>query len=92
MELAENDLKSLRLVHDRVIDTAIVRCSFLDGFVAGCCRLLTSSDWCDAQLFPHGAGPPFRHALRNLTRDYLGKVSRPRQNAPKPTILLLLRF
>ncbi|GAA5858116.1 hypothetical protein JCM1840_001049 [Sporobolomyces johnsonii] len=43
----ENDLKALRLVHKRVIDTAI--------------------------LFPHPNGGTWRYALRNLTKDILGK-------------------
>ncbi len=36
----ENDLKTLRMVHHRCVDTAV--------------------------MFPHRAGPPYRHALRNL--------------------------
>ncbi|GAA5978000.1 hypothetical protein JCM11641_004354 [Rhodosporidiobolus odoratus] len=43
----ENDLKALRVVHDRVIDTAI--------------------------LFPHPNGGTWRHSLRNLTKEILGK-------------------
>ncbi|GAA5826583.1 hypothetical protein JCM11251_002437 [Rhodosporidiobolus azoricus] len=43
----ENDLRALRLVHMRVIDTAI--------------------------LFPHPNGGTWRHSLRNLTKDILGK-------------------
>ncbi|BGP16917.1 hypothetical protein JCM10213_007362 [Rhodosporidiobolus nylandii] len=43
----ENDLRALRIVHDQVIDTAI--------------------------LFPHPNGGTWRHALRNLTKDILGK-------------------
>ncbi|GAA6001456.1 hypothetical protein JCM10207_006675 [Rhodosporidiobolus poonsookiae] len=50
----ENDLKALRIVHDKVIDTAI--------------------------LFPHPNGGTWRHSLRNLTKDILGKFIQ--ANAP----------
>ncbi|SCZ88630.1 BZ3500_MvSof-1268-A1-R1_Chr2-1g04535 [Microbotryum saponariae] len=43
----ENDLKALRCVHRKVVDTAI--------------------------LFPHPNGGTWRHSLRNLTKDILGK-------------------
>ncbi|KAM0791273.1 hypothetical protein ACM66B_005749 [Microbotryomycetes sp. NB124-2] len=43
----ENDLKALRIVHDKVIDTAI--------------------------LYKHPNGGTWRFALRNLTKEYLGK-------------------
>ncbi|KAI0304099.1 Rexo1 protein [Russula brevipes] len=41
----DNDLRALRLVHRRVVDTAV--------------------------LFPHSRGPPFRRALRDLTKEHL---------------------
>ncbi|KAI9467018.1 hypothetical protein BJY52DRAFT_1235906 [Lactarius psammicola] len=41
----DNDLRVLRLVHQRVIDTAA--------------------------LFPHSRGPPYRRALRDLTKEHL---------------------
>ncbi|SCV71928.1 BQ2448_4622 [Microbotryum intermedium] len=44
----ENDLKALRCVHRKVIDTAI--------------------------LFPHPNGGTWRHSLRNLTKDILGRL------------------
>ncbi|KAI0254695.1 ribonuclease H-like protein [Lactifluus subvellereus] len=43
----DNDLRALRLVHRRVVDTAA--------------------------LFPHSRGPPYRRALRHLTKEYLGR-------------------
>ncbi|EJD01091.1 uncharacterized protein FOMMEDRAFT_110616 [Fomitiporia mediterranea MF3/22] len=43
----ENDLKTLRMVHLKCVDTAI--------------------------LFPHRAGPPYRRALRDLTRELLSR-------------------
>ncbi|KAL5527323.1 hypothetical protein ACEPAG_6114 [Sanghuangporus baumii] len=43
----ENDLKTLRMVHLRCVDTAV--------------------------LFPHRSGPPYRRALRDLTREVLGR-------------------
>jgi len=43
----DNDLRALRLIHRRVVDTAA--------------------------LFPHPRGPPFRRALRDLTKEYLSR-------------------
>ncbi|KAI0005018.1 Rexo1 protein [Russula compacta] len=43
----DNDLRALRLVHRRVVDTAA--------------------------LFPHSRGPPYRRALRDLTKEFLGR-------------------
>lgn len=43
----DNDLRALRLVHRRVVDTAA--------------------------LFPHRRGPPYRRALRDLTREFLSR-------------------
>ncbi|KAL5508315.1 REX3 [Sanghuangporus vaninii] len=43
----ENDLKTLRMVHLRCVDTAV--------------------------LFPHRSGSPYRRALRDLTREVLGR-------------------
>ena len=54
MSRLENDLRALRLVHDKVIDTAIVRTSH---------RLYLGAD---SQLFPHDKGKPFRRALRDM--------------------------
>ncbi|KAH8113273.1 ribonuclease H-like domain-containing protein [Phellopilus nigrolimitatus] len=44
----DNDLRTLRMIHHRCVDTAI--------------------------LFPHRAGPPYRRALRELSRELLGRV------------------
>ncbi|KZT50653.1 hypothetical protein CALCODRAFT_422460, partial [Calocera cornea HHB12733] len=44
----ENDLKTMRMLHYRVVDTAV--------------------------LFPHHAGPPIRHALRELVKVHLGQL------------------
>ncbi|KAI0774244.1 ribonuclease H-like protein [Fomes fomentarius] len=44
----ENDLKTMRMIHHRCVDTAI--------------------------LFPHPGGPPYRRALRTLTKEHLGKT------------------
>lgn len=44
----DNDLRALRLVHQRVIDTAA--------------------------LFPHSRGPPYRRALRDLTKEFLNRL------------------
>lgn len=44
----DNDLRALRLVHRRVVDTAA--------------------------LFPHARGPPYRRALRDLTKEFLGRL------------------
>jgi RNA exonuclease 1 len=44
----DNDLRALRLVHRRVVDTAA--------------------------LFPHSRGPPYRRALRDLTKEYLSRT------------------
>ncbi|KAI9508949.1 Rexo1 protein [Russula earlei] len=43
----DNDLRALRMVHRRVVDTAV--------------------------LFPHPRGPPYRRALRDLTKEYLSR-------------------
>ncbi|KAF9513244.1 hypothetical protein BS47DRAFT_1372581 [Hydnum rufescens UP504] len=43
----ENDLKTLRMIHGKVIDTCAI--------------------------YPHKMGPPYRRALRDLARDYLGQ-------------------
>jgi len=43
----DNDLRALRLVHHRVVDTAA--------------------------LFPHPRGPPYRRALRDLTKEFLSR-------------------
>jgi len=43
----DNDLRALRLVHRRVVDTTA--------------------------LFPHTRGPPYRRALRDLTKEYLNR-------------------
>jgi len=43
----DNDLRALRLVHRRVVDTAA--------------------------LFPHSRGLPYRRALRDLTKEHLGR-------------------
>ncbi|KAI0268254.1 hypothetical protein BC834DRAFT_923325 [Gloeopeniophorella convolvens] len=43
----ENDLRALRIVHRRVVDTVT--------------------------LFPHPRGPPYRRALRDLSREFLGR-------------------
>ncbi|KAJ9108915.1 hypothetical protein QFC21_000236 [Naganishia friedmannii] len=42
----DNDLKTLRLVHTRIIDTAV--------------------------MFPHGKGPPYRRALRDVLSEKIG--------------------
>ncbi|KDQ12757.1 hypothetical protein BOTBODRAFT_112367, partial [Botryobasidium botryosum FD-172 SS1] len=44
----ENDLKTLRMIHSKVVDTAV--------------------------LYPHRAGPPYRRALRDLSREVLGQT------------------
>ncbi|KAI0284216.1 ribonuclease H-like domain-containing protein [Russula aff. rugulosa BPL654] len=44
----DNDLRALRLVHRRVVDTAA--------------------------LFPHTRGPPYRRALRDLTKEFLSRT------------------
>jgi len=43
----ENDLKALKIVHTRVIDTSL--------------------------LYPHPRGPPYKSALRHLTKRWLGR-------------------
>lgn len=63
----ENDLKALRLVHTRVIDTAIVSCPLSSSRALMFTLAL-------AQLFPHPNGGTWRHSLRNLTKDILKKV------------------
>ncbi|GBE79712.1 ribonuclease H-like protein [Sparassis latifolia] len=44
----DNDLKTLRMIHYRCVDTAI--------------------------MFRHPSGPPFRRALRNLVKEFLGRT------------------
>ncbi|KAI5124909.1 hypothetical protein M0805_007337 [Coniferiporia weirii] len=44
----DNDLKTLRMIHCRCVDTVV--------------------------LFPHRAGPPYRRALRELSRELLGRA------------------
>lgn len=62
----ENDLKALRLIHDVVIDTAIASTACPLTHKALILHLI--------QIFPHPRGLPWRHALRNLTREHLGQV------------------
>ena len=55
----ENDLRALRLLHDKVIDTAIVSEHFT----------ICQTDFQFHQVFPHDKGPPFRRALRDMYVD-----------------------
>lgn len=78
MTRLENDLRALRLLHDKVIDTAVVR---LPRAVPISMHLITQScGWTssgsenaqlslldtDVQLIPHPKGKPYRRALRDL--------------------------
>ncbi|KAI0347258.1 ribonuclease H-like protein [Trametopsis cervina] len=44
----DNDLKTLRMIHHRCVDTVAI--------------------------FPHQAGPPYRRALRVLSKEHLGRI------------------
>lgn len=50
----ENDLRAMRLLHSRVVDTAIVR------------PITKNTVYTHTQVFPHDRGKPYRRALRDL--------------------------